>query len=721
MTTTVLSESRIDLRALFEPKSIALIGATDKSPWSLNTFQNIQASGFEGRVHLVNPRTEIVHGEKTYPDIPSLPEVVDLVFVMVPTGAVLDTLKSAVAAGTKAAVVLTSGFGEVGEEGKRLEQELVDFARESGLILLGPNGNGFINAVDRITPYGLPIGRPLLDGEVGFVLQSGALASSVLSFAQTRNVGISFLTAMGNEAVLSVTDVMEYLIDSPNTKVIALFLEVVRDTAEFRRIARKALRAGKPIVALKVGRSELGAQAALAHTGALVGDNGVNESAFAQLGISRVTSLEELIITAGLFASTGSLPGRRMGVVTPSGGASEIIADRAEDEGVSLPEFAPETVAALTEIVPDFATVQNPLDVTGYVVIDRTLTRRAVAAVAEDPGVDFVLLNSDLPKVEGADHASSVEAFRATAEMIKGLDLPVLVMGTALSDITEYGRRLQRESGFPYVLGGIDRGLQAIGHVLAWSERYQDAIASETDAVGRDAEIIVPADAEGMWTEYRAGQFLTEHGVSVVPSLLAATADDAVAHAEQLGYPVVVKAVADGLGHKSEVGGVRLNLTSAEEVRAAHDGIVETLLGLGVTGAKSVVQPQRVANGVEMIVGIVRDPSWGLTLAVGLGGIWVEVLKDAALRVLPVSESDIKKAITELRAFVLLKGARGQESVDIDALAHEVAKIAEVAHRMGDRLEALEINPLRASAHGAEALDALVTWSEINTEEEAGS
>lgn len=712
---TITSEQQGNLRALFEPKSIALIGATDKSLWSLNTYLNIQASGFEGGVYLVNPRTEEVHGTKTYPTIDSLPEVVDLVFVMVPTGVVLETLQSAVAAGTRAAVVLTAGFGEVGEEGQRLEQELIDFAAESGLVLLGPNGNGFINAAEGITPYGLPIGRPLIEGNVGIVLQSGALASSVLAFAQTRNVGISFLTAMGNEAVLSVTDVMNYLIDSPKTKVIALFLEAVRDTAEFRRIARRALLAGKPIVALKVGRSELGAQAALAHTGALVGDNDVNAAAFDQLGVSPVTSVEELLITAGLFASVGSLPGPRMGVVTPSGGASEIIADRAEDEGIEIPPFAPETVAAVKEIVPSFATVQNPLDVTGYVVIDRTLTRRALEAVSHDPGIDFAILNVDLPKVEGPDHAGTVEAFQTTADAIRGLSIPAIPIGTALTDITEYGRRLQDESGLPYQLGGLDRGLQAIGRVVAWSERHRAAVAAGETELLPEPEALAPEGAEGMWTEHRAAQFLIEQGVSVVPSRLASTAEEAIAHAEEFGYPVVVKAVADGLGHKSDIGGVRLNLANADDVRAAHDGIVEVLNGMGATGVQTIVQPQRSADGVELIVGVVRDPAWGLTLAVGLGGIWVEVMKDAVLQMLPVSAEAIKKSLKRLRAYPLLEGARGGHAVDLDALAKEIAAIADVAYRLGDRLEALEVNPLRASADGVEALDALITWADAPT------
>ena len=670
MTTT--TPARHDLRPLFEPKSIALIGATDKSMWSLNTFLNIQGSDFTGRTYLVNPRTPEVHGEKTYQSIAELPEVVDLVFVMVPTGAVLGTLKEAVAAGTRAAVVLTAGFGEVGEEGKRLEQEIVDFAEESGLALLGPNGNGFINAAKGITPYGL--------------------------------------TAMGNEAVLSVTDIMEYLIDSPETDVIALFLESVRDTEEFRRLAKKALLAGKPIVALKVGRSQLGAQAALAHTGALVGDNAVNAAAFDQMGVARVTSVEDLIITAGLFASVGSLAGNRMGVVTPSGGASEVIADRSEDEGIVLPPFAPDTIAALSEIVPSFATPQNPLDVTGYVVIDRTLTRRALTVVAEDPGIDFAIFNMDMPKVEGPDHAAAVEMFKTNADAIKALPMPAIVIGTALSDITDYGRRLQNESGFPYILGGVDRGIHAIGNVVAWSERQRAALAAAADEA--DVTPIVVEDATGMWTEHRAAQFLADNGVAVVPSRLANTAEEAIAAAEEYGYPVVVKAVADGLGHKSDIGGVRLNLNNADDVRNAHDQIVEALTALGSTGIQTLVQPQRSADGVELIVGIVRDPSWGLTLAVGLGGIWVEIMKDASLRVLPTNADEIKKSIMSLRAYPLLQGARGTKPVDIDALASEVAKIADVAYRLGDRLEALEINPLRAAADGNEALDALITWAE---------
>jgi acyl-CoA synthetase (NDP forming) len=265
--------------ALFNPASIALVGATDKSGWSVNTFANLRLHRFGGPVHLVNPGTEVVHGVPAHRSLTDLPQPVDLAYVMVPTKAVPQVLEEGARLGIRNYVVLTAGFGETGEEGRRRERELAAFSRAHGLNVLGPNGNGYINAAAGITPYGLPIPVPLLRGSVGVVLQSGALASSVLGFAQARNVGLSLLTSMGNEAVVSVTDVVEYLVDDPATKVIALFLESIRRPEEFARAARRALAAGKPIVALKIGRSRLASRTAQAHTGALVGDDDVVDAA----------------------------------------------------------------------------------------------------------------------------------------------------------------------------------------------------------------------------------------------------------------------------------------------------------------------------------------------------------------------------------------------------------------------------------------------------------
>ena len=702
----------LNLEVLFNPESIALVGATDKSAWSANTFANIKDSGFKGSVYLVNPRTEVVHGANTYRDLRSLPEKIDLIFVMVPTSAVLSILEEAAECGVRTAVILTAGFAETGAEGKRLEEQVVEFSKAHDLTVLGPNGNGYINASSGITPYGLPIPRPLITGSVGIILQSGALASSVLSFAQSRNVGISFLTAMGNESMMSVTDVLDYLVNDESTTVIALFLESIRDPREFARIARKALAIGKPIIALKIGRSHLSAQTAIAHTGALVGNDAVIDTAFSQLGVIRVNALEDLIITAGLLASTGPLPGPRIGVVTPSGGASEIIADRAEDEGLIVPAYAPKTVERLSEILPEYATPQNPLDVTGYIVVDRTIMRRSLEVVAEDPGIDFAVLLTELPRISPPEPAMLVDQYHASATAIGNTPIPTIPMSTVLQDVSEFSRHVQKETGFPYVLGGIEHGLRALGFAVSWSNAYRAAQDTPRTAVAKPARAVdLPDRPTGTWAEHEASRLLKKHGIPVVPSQLAPTSDAAVAAADAFGYPVVLKAVADGLGHKSEIGGVRLNLTTPGQVRIAHDEVVNDLRRSGASGINTMIQPQR-GGGIEMLVGVIRDPIWGLTLAVGLGGVWVEVLKDTALRLLPADRNDVLEALEELRGISLLKGARGTEPVDMDILADVVVRIGALAFALGDRLEALEINPLLIRGDEVEALDALITWTE---------
>ncbi|MEV4322066.1 acetate--CoA ligase family protein [Microbispora rosea] len=697
---------------LFNPRSIALVGATDKSGWSISTLTNLRTHGFRGPVHLVNPRGGVVHGEQAHRSLSDIPGQVDLAYVMVPTTAVLPVLREGAKLGIRHYVILTAGFGETGPEGAALEAEIVDFARESDLTVLGPNGNGFINAAADVTPYGLPIPSPLLRGSVGVVLQSGALASSVLGFAQARNVGVSLLTSMGNESLVTVTDVIDYLVDDPATKAIALFLESVRDPAAFSRAARRALLAGKPIVALKIGRSRLASRTAQAHTGALVGDDNVIDAAFRQLGVVRVRSLEDLIITAGLLAEVGPLPGARIGVVTPSGGASEIIADRAEDEGLELPAFAPETVARLREIVPAFGTVQNPLDVTGYVLIDRTLLGRALEAVTADPGVDAVMLLSDLPRVAPLDPAPVYATFSASARRMAEAPMPVVVVSNVLTDVTEFGRDVQRQAGFPYVAGGIEHGMHAIRAAVRWGRAYRAAVEAADVAVPAEAAGSAPLvePGTGVWAEHRAAALLSSAGIPVVPGELVHDEESAVAAAVGFGYPVVLKAAAEGLGHKSDIGGVRLGLSGARDVERAYREVVAAAAavpGAGRVGA--LVQPQR-GGGVELLVGVVRDPAWGLTLAVGLGGIWVEALRDTALRVLPVDAAEVRRALGELRGAALLRGARGTEPADLDAVAAVVARVAAFAGSLGDDLESLEINPLLVRGSHVEALDALITW-----------
>jgi acyl-CoA synthetase (NDP forming) len=715
MTSTVSAASTLpeQVRQLFNPRSIALIGATDKSRWSWSTFGNLQLHRFPGPVYLVNPRGVPVHGKETYARIADLPPDVDLAFVMVPTSAVLSVLNEAADHGIRSVVLLTSGFGETGDEGAELERQVTDLARRRGLTILGPNGNGFINAAAGITPYGLPIEPPLLRGPVGVVLQSGALASAVLNFAQSRNVGVSLLVSMGNESMVSLTDVMRYLIDDEQTRVIALFIEAVRHPAEFLALAREALAKGKPVVAIKVGRSQAGARVARAHTGSLVGDDAVVDAVFRRSGVIRVDSLEDLIITAGLLAVTGPLPGNRFGFVTASGGASEIIADRAEDEGIEIPEFAPETVRRLQEVVPPFAAVQNPVDVTGYILINRDLMRNALRAVQDDPGLDALVLVSDLPRVAPPDPAPIIEMFRETTALLRETSKPVIVMGNTLTDITAFGRDVAAQTSHPGVLGGIHHGLTALGRAVRWSALHR-AAQPETapNAVPQptaEPDLAVDYQPGSSWSEYRAAAFLAEHGIPVVPHALVTDPRAAADAADSLGYPVVVKLAADDIEHKSDIGGVKVGLSSAAEVTAAYADVVRAGREAGADVRGALVQPMR-PEGIELLVGIVTDPAWGQVLAVGLGGIWVEILRDTAVSVLPVDREQVRQSLRGLRGARLFDGARGAQKADLDAVADTIAAVAALAGRLGDRLEALEINPLLVRGSQVEALDALITW-----------
>jgi len=704
---------------LFNPRSIALIGATDKSRWSWSTFGNLQLHEFAGPVYLVNPRGIPVHGQQTYPSVADLPGPVDLAFVMVPTPAVLSVLAEVADAGIPSAVLLTSGFAEVGDAGAELERQVVELARRRGLTILGPNGNGYINAAAGITPYGLAIDPPLLRGPVGVVLQSGALASAVLTFATSRNVGVSLLVSMGNESMVSMTDVMRYLVDDDATRVIALFIESVRRPDEFLALAREALAKGKPVVAIKVGRSQAGARVAKAHTGSLVGDDAVVDAVFRRSGVIRVDSLEDLIITAGLLADVlsrtgGPLPGARFGFVTASGGASEIIADRAEDEGIEIPEFAPETVQRLRRVVPPFGATQNPVDVTGYILINRDLLRNALAAVHDDPSLDALVLVSDLPRAVPPDPAPIVEMYGQTSELLRSSSKPIIVMGNTLTEITAFGREVAAQTGYPGVLGGIHHGLTALGRAVRWSEVYRAAQgeASPPAAPGPDLTALEfggPVQPGSSWSEHRAAVFLAAHGVPVVPSTLVAGPEQAAEAAAALGYPVVVKLAADGIEHKSDIGGVKVGLGNAAEVLAAYADVVRAGIEAGADVHGALVQPQRT-GGIELLVGIVTDPAWGQVLAVGLGGVWVEILRDTALSVLPAGREQILASLKSLRGARLFDGARGTEKADLDAVADAIASAAALAQRLGDRLETLEINPLLVRGSQVEALDALITW-----------
>jgi acetate---CoA ligase (ADP-forming) len=711
------------LREFFAPRSIAVVGASDTSGWARFVFAGSRSVGFAGPLIPVHPVHQTVLGRPAVRSLRDLAEPADLAFIMVPTHAVETVLDDAAAVGVRNVIVLAAGYRELGAEGRALEDRMIARAAAHGITVLGPNCLGFVNFRAAAAPFALTVPPSPRAGPVGIALQSGALGSVVLAFAHAHAIGVSTLATMGNEAMIAATDVLDYLVEDDATRVICMFLEQITDPARFAEAAGRAGRAGKPIVVLKAGASQAGSQAALAHTGALAGDDAVVGAVLRQLNVIRVTSIEELLCTGALLGYQRWPRGRRMGVVTTSGGACDLIADRAAAEGIEIPEFAAETAAAITPLLPPFAVVRNPIDVTGYFLANRrtsalTVADHVLALAAADPGVDFVLFTGlTLPDAKPDDATAAAmlgERARWLGERMAAAPVPVIPLGHTCLNLSRYGREVLAE-GDVHLLPGIDLGMTALGHALRWLERRAGAgaAAAAGAAAGnghpkRGARQVPDPGSGTPWPEAAARDLLARSGVPVVPGELVNSAGAAVAAARRLGLPVVLKVCSAQIPHKSDIGGVAVGPATEAEVRAAYQRV--RAAGAAVPGARIdgvLVSPMR-AGGVELVAGVSVDPTFGPVLAVGLGGVWVEVLGDTSLRLLPVDTGEVKRMLAELRGSALLRGARGGRPVDLDALAEAIRLLADTAVGQGGSLCALEVNPLWAEGDRIEALDVLV-------------
>lgn len=695
------------LRSFFEPQSIALVGASEKSIWSRFTNANLRGRNYAGELYYVNPRSQTVHGQPAVARLTDIGKAIDLAFVMVPPEVVPAIFQEMVAVGIHNAILLTSGFGEIDAAGRQRQEELSAYAREHDLIFLGPNCMGYMNIAHHTAPMPGIATTPIVPGGVTLISQSGALTANMLAYAYSQHVGLNALVSTGNEAMMSISDVANYFLDDEATRVIALFVESFRNPTGLREVARRALERGKPIVAFKIGRGETSAKVAQAHTGSLVGDDRVVEALFRQSSIIRVDSLEDLLITAGTLAQTGVLPGKRLGFQSISGGACDMAADRAEQEAIVFPPFAEQTKQALANLLPVLGAANNPLDTTGAAITNNALYGQVLTVISKDPNLDVFVCGQGLPASE-----REVEGFAHTAEILRNAPCPAYLLNNTCDTIPEIAHLAIEQRHLPYLPGGIYHGFAALGKAMWWSERYRRAQENAGEA---DESVSFPPVFHGAtpdaWSEYRVRALLQKHGIPAIPASLAADAEEAVEAARSYGFPIALKIVSPAILHKSDIGCVRLDLRNENEVREAYQQIYEAAQNVAPSSAVEgvLVSPMR-HEGVELLVGVTRDPLWGQVLAVGLGGIWVEVLKDTALRVLPVSRTEIRSMLDELQGNALLRGARGTKAADIDALVEVIFRVSTLAQALGIDLESLEINPLRVDGSHIEALDALLTW-----------
>ncbi|WP_134765202.1 acetate--CoA ligase family protein [Nocardioides sp. 1609] len=715
------------LREFFNPRSIALLGASDRNDMSRQVHEGLRRNSFAGTVHYVNPNSPVVHGERTVPSLDAVDGPIDMLYVLYGGDRVVDAVEQAAKRGTRNVVVLSGGFGET-VEGAARQRRLIEVAHKHEVALLGPNTIGFINATDHVVAYGSP-GGGVPQGSVGLAAQSGVLLAATVSGLTPRGVGFSTLAGVANEAVISLDHMIDYFVEDPATQVIGIYMETTRDPEAFRRAASRALEAGKPIVALTAGRTEVTVDMAVSHTGAIVGDQKVKEAALEELGVISVRSLEEYLATLALLANHGVMPGRRLAYLSVSGGVCEMFADLAIEAGLNMPKLQPETVTRLTEILPAISTPKNPLDVTGVAQTDVTIIPKALEVLTKDPNLDIVVFNDFLPGPDGVpDLAAAVAASEPYGAVVRRSTKPLLPASLVYSDPPAAYRDIVEQSGKGYEIGGAAHGVFAIEKSCWWRETRERFLArggarALNDPSRKPEAREVPDRGRGLvWTEARSLDLLESAGVPVMPWRVCVTRDEVLETARQFGFPLVAKVSSPDIAHKSRVGGVVLGIADEDAAIAAFDQVRSRPLA-HVADARiegALITPQRDA-GIDLIVGLKRDETWGLVLAIGLGGVWTEVLQDVSLVVLPTTEQSVEDALNKLRGSSILDGGHGLAPVDRKALARTILKVAELGQSLGDALESLEVNPLRAHGTTIEALDGLISWTEPSTSADEGS
>jgi len=688
------------VRVLLSADGIVIVGASDDpAKPSGRSLHYLKKYGYRGAVHPVNPNRETVQGLPAFKTVEEVPGDPQLAVIVVPAAAVPDAIRAVGARGIPVAIVFASGFAEVGPEGEAAQDELVATARQAGVRLLGPNCVGTVGAASKVTAVfmsGLDQDRfDLEDSGVAFVTQSGAMGAFVLSMAQSSGVGLGRFVSTGNEADLTLPDVIEGLVDDDSTRVVLGYIEGVRDPAGFRRALSRARDRQVPLVLMKVGRSQQGAAAAASHTGALVGSDAVYDGIFQQYGVFRAEDMSTLLDLGRVFAAGRYAPGPRVSIVTFSGGAGVLMADAAEELGLQVLPWSTHWQARAAAVLPAFASVINPIDMTGAIVADQKLIRDAVEVALDNPESDAVVLllgNLDREEQTIIDHL---------LELRERSDKPLIVVwvggsGNPISVLSK--------AGVPTFDEPI-RAMRALGALVDWSGRIgrgTGLASTRPSSEPHSAGPVVTVD------EVESKRLLAEYGIQTVQEAEVSTPEEAATQAERMGFPVVLKLLSEEVAHKSEHGFVALGLTATDEVIATARRILDGAATLGVRDRRLVVQ-QMISSDTELLLGMRQDPVFGPVIALGLGGVLTEVAADVQVRVPPLSPGDVRAMTSGLRNRALLDGPRGRVPVDREALTDTVLAFSRLVVERGAEYESIEINPLLVDSNGAPvAVDALL-------------
>jgi len=708
----------------FRPESVAIVGASQKGNFVTDILKALKRYGFQGKLVAVNPRYEQVECVPCYPSLAAIPHPVGLAVVGVPSDTISQVLQDAEAANVGAIQVISSGFADQGAEGIAKQQQLVKWSERTGTPVAGPNCLGLMNLANRLVAMAMTSKLPVLKaGSISAVLQSGAMVTSLVMPLLARGIGVGRLVTTGNEACADVADFISYFAEDEETRVIVCYCEQIKRPLEFVQACERAADNGKPIVMIKVGRSEGARQAALAHTGSLVGSDVAIDAVLKKLGVVRVDTIEDLIETAAALSSSKRPRGPRVAFASFSGGAVGMLSDLADPCGIEFTPLPAAAKAQLAAALPSFGSVSNPLDVTAQGAYDTRILDECLGVLSTCGSYDMVVWGGDYPS--SIDMRSALgEALRRAAQAAPEVLFPVLSLadGHFFTERNPDDPMVEPRSdfdGMPF-LQGIGSGLKALSSLIGYSDflrarrsgkRLSAHWRRRSDHYVDALRILHEADGNVL-TEREGKRLLALYGIPVTREALAGTAADAMHIAQELGFPVVMKVESAEILHKTDVGGVELNITSPEQAAAAYERIMAAVRSRRPDAHIAGVVVQEMAKpGIEMMLGATFDAQFGPVIALGLGGIWVEALKDVRAMLPPFDAADVQAEIGKLSAVSVLRGARGGAKADLETFADCVVKFATLCTDLVEEIGEIDINPVILASNGAGlvAVDCLIT------------
>jgi len=699
------------IHAMLHPHNIVLVGATDKpGNYAERIWNNLIKYKYQGGLYPLNARRDTIWGVTCYKDFASLPEPPDHVLVLVPARFATQVIRDAASAGARSATIVTSGFSELqDEESQRLAVELQSVIRETGMAVTGPNCLGnlsagenlFTNIDDRIVT--------MEAGAVAIAGQSGAIVMAIRQALEDRGVGVGYMVTTGNEAGLETPDLMAYFAADPQIRVIVVYLEGVRNTKAFRDACKAARAAGKPVIALKLGASEGGRAAAMAHTGALAGSIETFDAISTREGVIRVRGLDELIETTECFVHAAPPRGDRLACVTLSGGKRGLLLDAFHAAGLNFAPLHQDASEKLARMLGPGSIVGNPLDAGFAAVVDPSVYMQSIKIMIDDPDTDIVIIDSELPK---APHELRERNLRIVNEMAGHASKPVIYISAMSIGFTEFTKALRKSLPNVTVMQGMDRAVTAIKSLIDYAKlrkEVPDIVSSSTASARKVLETTLKNAKGAALDEVESKRLLKAYGIPISQEAIAQSAAEAVKIAKKIGFPVVAKVVSPDILHKSDIGGVVLNLNSAAEVKKAFNDITAKVGKLkNKPKLEGILIAQQVKADLELAVGASLDAEMGPVVLFGTGGVDIELLKDVALAGAPLDAAEARQLIARTKAGVKIKGYRGKPALHEPSVVKALVGLSNLIADAGNSIASIDVNPFLINPRTGVAVDALI-------------